>query len=212
MRLAILTLIAVIVVLLASQTAEQQAIAHHPFHSWAAHLTDYHDSGADASWGGSYCCGSADTQINQFLEEAGGWQTVSSVDYYQVSYSNADIQIRFATDTEMDSVCPGAAGCLSFGNFTCPSYGCAPQLYHDTKVQLYVRNSYWIGATETGRKHVLNHEIGHTFGLAEHYVDSYARGHVADASVYSGVMDNEIELGRPSANEIFAAQAIRSWY
>jgi hypothetical protein len=101
------------------------------------------------------------------------------------------------------------------GAITCP-YGCGSQLYHDTQVQVYVRSSSWVPLPEDGRRTLLNHEIGHTFGFAEHYVNNYARGHVADTTVYAGVMDNDFGVGvdgsYPSANEIFAASVIRSWY
>jgi hypothetical protein len=60
---------------------------------------------------------------------------------------------------------------------------------------------------------LLKHEMGHTFGLAEHYSNVVSRGHVADTSVYSGVMDNDVLDGSfPSGNELGAVLYIRNWY
>lgn len=150
----------------------------------------------------------------QFLEEAGGWQSAAfPVDYAEADFGSAHIQISFVSDTTMESLCPGADGCVRFvGWLTCP-VGCSSQLYHDAQVQLYIRNSTWINQTEVRRRMLLNHEMGHTFGLAEHYINVVSRGHVADTSVYSGVMDNDTVDGSfPSGNELGAVYYIRTWY
>lgn len=39
---------------------------------------------------------------------------------------------------------------------------------------------------------IINHEVGHTLGLADHYFDSAKHGHVDDTAVYTGVMDNDM--------------------
>ncbi len=80
---------------------------------------------------------------------------------------------------------------------------------------MWVRASTWITSDTITRRNIINHEIGHTFGLAEHYVDSYVNGSVNDTSVYFGVMDNDFydSNGWPSINEILGAHwSTGQWY
>jgi hypothetical protein len=156
--------------------------------------------------------------VNGFLEEAGGWQSVGggTVDYYATTYSNADIQISFITPAALDAKCGSSAvACVSYeSGFTCAG-DCSYTLLHVSQLQVWFETDYWSGASTTTRRQILNHEIGHTFGFAEHYVNDPIRGSIADGSVYSGVMDSDSgdTSGYPGYNDFYAAPYnTTEWY
>ncbi|MEX0682525.1 MAG: hypothetical protein WD904_14445 [Dehalococcoidia bacterium] len=160
-----------------------QASAFHPFHEPVRHLSDYHDALPNVSWGVSSCCIPDPTSaVNGFIEEPGGWQSASGgllVDYYQTTYATGDFQISFITPSAIDGKCGvTAVACVTYeSGYTCVG-DCSYTLYHVSKLQIWFETTYWDGAATNTRRQVLDHEIGHTFGFAEHYTNDPVRGSV----------------------------------
>ncbi|MBI1886424.1 MAG: DUF3152 domain-containing protein [Chloroflexi bacterium] len=194
--------------------------AHHPFHEPVIHMTDYHDAVPNVSWGYSFCCtDDPGIQLYSFFEDALGWQALNQyqpTDFYQLSYSAADIAISFVNDGGADNKCgAGASGCVTYDSGTTCVSSCSQDLLHASRINMWVRATYWNGASTNARRDLINHEVGHTLGHAEHYRNAAIYGHIDDTSVYSGVMDNDVGdvNGYPSDREIKAAHWItEQWY
>ena len=219
MRVATAT--AALTFLLALIATGRETSGFHAFYNPVIHLTDYHQAVPNISWGLSYCCvGDPTNQINTFYEEPMGWQSMLNqlmpTDFYQLTYDTADIRISFITDSAMDAKCGGGAvGCVSYDDGTQCVSACGHDLLHATQIRMWVRASYWSAANTDTRRNLMNHETGHTLGLAEHYANNWQRGHVADTTVYTGVMDNDVAdtLGWPDVGEAYGAYWVYTlWY